>query len=219
MVNLLKNSLLKGAFLPCLAGVFLISAGCILGFPYVKSILGSHELPSPETVITTSLDRPSEDSVSESLSYNVAANLPRRILIPSLTKTGFIQQVSNDQAGRIASPTNIHLAGWYVKSEKPGDPGLSIIGGHISGAFNDGIFIRLSTMKVGDIFSIEYGDMSTRSFKVKQVRAVSLEEANTALFDHDESLVAQLNLITCDGPYDAKKQTYSDRVIVVSERI
>jgi LPXTG-site transpeptidase (sortase) family protein len=149
----------------------------------------------------------------------VPADKPRRLTIPAIGLDAFIQQVSTDQNHRIAVPDNINLAGWYTRSVPPGETGLSIIDGHVTGQYTPGVFYNLGKLRVGDVVAVEYGGNSaTYSFRVKSLRAVPANEATDVLFTRDESIVNQLNLITCSA-YNSGSGHYDDRTIVVTERI
>jgi hypothetical protein len=186
---------------------------------WLEAIHGDPLVPTPHVTITKSIAHPSEAVIPSPFAYSVAPGYPRSIHIPSIAAEGFIQQVDLDDHGRITVPTNIHVAGWYIRSALPGDPGLSILDGHLSGAYSEGIFLRLATLKQDDTFTIEKGDLSHLTFKVKKVMTVGLADADAALLSRDTTIGSQLNIITCEGSYDHTTHTYDKRVIVVSEKI
>lgn len=172
-------------------------------------------VPPSSEIATQSPDKPSEESVPSG--YSVPADQPKEISLPSINTKGFIQRVSVDNNNQIVAPGNIHMAGWYVGSSKPGASGLSIIDGHVQGVYDKGIFHDLIRLKVDDTFTISYGDGSTKQFQVVKVQAVPLGQATTALFERDTSIKNQLNVITCGGKYVASTNTYDGRVIVTAE--
>jgi LPXTG-site transpeptidase (sortase) family protein len=170
----------------------------------------------PDEVVTYSTGRPSEREVKE---YEVAPDMPRRIDLKSIKKSGYIQMVGVDQNGNIAVPTNVLMAGWYVSSVRPGDLGLSIITGHRDGILKKGVFRYLGDLKKGDEFEIEYGDRSKKVFKVVDSKEVTVEDAYKLMYEKRDNIEKQLNLITCVGTYDKKAQTYDKRILIVSEAI
>lgn len=174
-------------------------------------------IPTGHRVETTSTDRPSEQPVPDT--YSVPADKPLSIQLPSIKSKGFIQQVSVDKKNQMVVPSNVHMAGWYTGSPLPGDPGLSIIDGHVNGLYAKGIFKDLSKLKAGDTFTVTYGDKTIRTFKVKKLQTVSASDADTSLYVRDNAIAKQLNLITCTGRYEKSSHTYDSRVIVVAERI
>jgi LPXTG-site transpeptidase (sortase) family protein len=169
--------------------------------------------PSP---VAHSNRAPSEQPVG--LPYNVPPNQPKQISLPTIDTTGYIQQVGTI-AGGVGTPDSIFMAGWYNQTVKPGAAGLSIIDGHVQGAYKPGVFKNLINLKSGDTFTVTFGDNSVRTFKVLRLQSYSVTDAAPALFARDTSIKAQLNLITCTGKYDTVNKQFNQRLVVVSERI
>lgn len=168
-------------------------------------------------VITYSTNEPDEIKPGkQSYQWRGAADEPRYIKLPTIEVEGFIQKVGVDQNQEIAVPTNIHIAGWFVDSVKPGQPGLSIIDGHINGRGSDGIFVNLEKLKKGDTYTVEFGDGTSKEFKVTDVTSVETKDAPSVLFSQDPNNSSQLNLITCGGNFDTNSRSYDKRVIISS---
>jgi LPXTG-site transpeptidase (sortase) family protein len=174
---------------------------------------------SPEETVSISTDAPSETPVPVDSDYQVAPDMPRSIHLPTIGTEGLIQKVGVDQTGSVAVPNNVHMAGWFRDSAKPGDPGLSIIDGHVHGVYEPGVFVDLAKLKAGDEYTVNYGDGSVRSFKVDAVEIVVTADATKALYANEGAAAAQLNLITCTGTYDKAAQSYDKRVIVRSTQL
>jgi LPXTG-site transpeptidase (sortase) family protein len=168
------------------------------------------------SVITHSTDTPDETPPTAACAdYQVAPTHPQRIDLPSIGAGGCIEQVSIDQHGQIAVPTNIYTAAWFVNSALPGQPGLSIIDGHISGRYNtDGIFEHLDQLKANDTFTITLGNGTPLNYRVLKQQSVPLDKAVEELQTRDQSVTSQLNIITCDGQYNKKTKLYDHRIIV-----
>lgn len=175
--------------------------------------------PTPNRVVTESISKPSEQAVADDGTYKVATDQPKKIIINSIGVNGYIQKVDKDNNSNISAPTNINYAGWYVRSTIPGQPGLSIIDGHVSGRYSPGIFANLKRMQIGQIFSVQFGDDSMRRFEVIDRRQVINSQAADFLFIKRDDLVSQLNLITCEGVYDDKSRQYKDRLVLVTKLI
>ena len=139
--------------------------------------------------------------------------------MPTIKTKGFIQKVGVDKNNQIVAPGNIHMAGWYTGSVKPGEPGLSIIDGHVNGVYAKAVFYDLIRLKPNDTFTVTYGDNSVRSFRVVKIEAVPVDQATKVLFNRDPAIKSQLNVITCGGKYIASTKTYDGRVIVAAEAI
>jgi LPXTG-site transpeptidase (sortase) family protein len=171
-------------------------------------------VPGANSVATVTPEKPSEQAVPSN--YSVPADQPLSISLPTIQAEGFIQKVGVDRSNQMVAPGNINMAGWYVKSVKPGERGLSIINAHVHGVYRKGLFYNLANLKQGDTFSVTYGDHTVRKFQVKRVDKVALKDADRYLYAHYTAIPRQLNLITCGGSYNAKNKTYDGRVIVTA---
>jgi len=173
-------------------------------------------IPAPTHTATQSPDKPSEQPVP---SYSVPADQPKEITLPAIKAKGFIQKVGVDKNNQIVAPGNIHMAGWYTGSPKPGEPGLSIIDGHVNGVYAKAVFHDLIRLKPDDTFTVSYGDNSVRSFRVVKVDSVPVDQATKALFNRDQTIKNQLNVITCGGKFIKSSNSYEKRVIVMAEAV
>ncbi len=144
---------------------------------------------------------------------------PKKIIISKLAVDNFIQQVGTNEKNEVAAPTNIYLAGWYNKSVRPGQKGLSIIDGHLDGYTKPGIFNKLGSLSMGDEYEVELGSGDKKKFRVLKAETVDTDKAVGVLFSQNLKVKSQLNLITCGGNYDKNKQLYDKRIIVSSELI
>lgn len=180
-----------------------------------QATTGTAKLPDIATVVTADAAQPDEAKPNEQ-AYSVPADQPRRIMLDQIQGSGLIQRVGLTDSHALAAPTNIHFAGWYTDSVKPGDAGLSVIDGHVSGKYRDAIFKRLKDLRTGDTFGVEYGDASVRTFTVVAVSTVPEKDAAALLFTKHDDIAKQLNVITCGGAFTAATQRFADRTIVVA---
>lgn len=167
-------------------------------------------------VVTDSIREPEETVPTECKTVGV---LPKEISFPSLKKNGCMQLVGVDREGNIAVPTNVHVAGWYINSVKPGDKGLSIIVGHRDGITKPGIFRDIDKLQVGDAFTLEFGDKKKRTFEVLDVAVLSIKDTYDKMYERQDGVEQQLNLVSCIGTFDKKQRTYDKRVVVVAKRV
>lgn len=169
-----------------------------------------------EKVITVSTDKPSEVKPT-SYKWTGAAADPKKLTIPGIGVDAFVQAVGVDQHKQIAVPNNIFLAGWYAKSVVPGQAGLSVIDGHVTGLHNPGVFTRLSDLHTGDTFQVVRGDDVVLTFTVRATQLVDVADAENVLFNQLPNVKSQLDLITCGGSYIPSLHVYNKRLIVLSE--
>lgn len=201
----------------------IVGLACLtfLGFWLVDYLRVTTEGPTSPTneTLSRSVDQPSEKPVTVNDDYLVPDDQPRVIEIPSINAKGYVQRVGVDADKVMVSPNNIAFTGWYVGSVAPGEKGVSIINGHAGGRYVDGIFKQLNRLTQGDEFRIQMGDASWRTFEVVSVKAFSVAEAQAPLYHDDPAIENELHLITCDGAFDDRTQTYDQRLIVVAKRI
>ena len=169
--------------------------------------------------VTFSTTKPSEIKPDKNTyQWKGVANDPKLIIMPTIGAEGFIQKVGTDQNKQVAVPNNIHLAGWFTDSVRPGDKGLSILDGHVDGVnTKEGVFGRIAKLAVNDLFGIELGDGKKLSYKVIAVASIDENKAAAVLFSQNPKIVSQLNMITCGGKFNRTTHSYDKRVIVSAE--
>jgi hypothetical protein len=203
-------------------GLFVVAGGLLVfsGVGLWQKYRATHNprpLPPPTKTVSASVTMPDETPIAAASHYQVPAGQPRQITLPTIGAEGFIQKVSIDQHGAIAVPSNVHMAGWYTGEAVPGEPGLSIMDGHVQGKYQPGIFQNLRRLKPKDTFSVAFGNGSSRQFEVVSVTLYATQEVTSHLFKKHGGIPAQLNLITCGGTYNTKSQQYDKRVLVISK--
>ena len=166
-------------------------------------------------VVSTTLETPAESSIALD-EYQIAADLPRLITMPTAGVEGIVQRVTTEKDNLPASPNNVHAAGWYDKSVKPGEIGLSIISGYTQGKYSKGVFYNLATVKPRDRFSITYGDGSVRNFLVVSQRVISVRVMPTEMFIKDPTISRQLTLITNAGAHENGTEAFNARTIITA---
>lgn len=175
---------------------------------------------SESGTITHSTDRPDESKKSaDEYQWQGAPDEPKKIRIPKIGVDSFVQRAGVDQNNQIAVPTNVHLTSWFADSQKPGQDGLSIIAGHVSGRTTDGIFKGLAQLAEGDQFEVELGNGQILHYKVLSTTSAKASESANLLFSQNPKVRSQLNLITCGGNFDARTNQYEERVIVYTQLI
>ena len=199
-------------------GLLLVTSG-IYQMVYRQFIFKNSASAPISSVLTETDETPDENEPDTAQPYIVPPNQPQRIVISSVGIDGLIQKVGTDKNGRVVAPSNIHFAGWYVDAKIPGEEGLSILDGHVSGKYADGIFKKLVAVKVNDTITITYGDGSSKKFIVIGSVTVPEAQASARLFDKKNDIASQLNLITCGGKYNKVTKTYEDRIIVIAKLV
>lgn len=147
--------------------------------------------------------------------YVVAPDLPRIITIPSQNAAARVTRQGMAADGTLQTPKNIYDTGWYEGSSKPGQGGAVLIDGHATGPTASGVFDNLDKLTPGQAITIERGDGHVLTYIVKETKIMPAQSVNMAqLLLPYQPGAKGLNLISCTGDYDAKTNTYADRVIV-----
>lgn len=200
-------------------GVSLLTFAGLNIWQWYSHTQGTSSPPNPHKTIVRSTDKPDERPVAADAEYNAPADQPKKIIIPSINTSGFIQPVGKDQFGNVGVPTNIHFAGWYVKSVKPGEPGLSVIDGHVSSLYGTALFAKLGNLKKDDEVQVQFGDNSIRSFRVVEKRNLPEPKTSAFLLTKRDDIAQQLNLVTCGGTFNKRSDKYDNRLVVVTKRV
>jgi len=160
--------------------------------------------------------KPNDTAISQ---YMVAADLPRYLQIPKLGVNARVMQVGVDSSGALGTPNNVYDTAWYTGSAKPGQPGATLIDGHVSSWTTHGVFYGLNKLKAGDQLQIEKGDGSILNYKVVktqtyQANNVDMQAAITPITAGKSGL----NLISCTGHVIKGTSQFDQRVIVFAEQ-
>jgi len=221
-LNSLKQAKLQTALVGMAVCVFVV--GAVVSLQTVKT---NHAATAQVAALTkrassgtNSSDTPSEEKPSEAAvrNYVVAADMARYIKIPKLDVNARVLQVGITKSGALDTPNNIYDAAWYSGSAKPGQPGATLIDGHVSGWTSHGVFYGIKNLAAGDAIQIERGDGKTLNYKVVKVQIYDAGNVDMqAAVNPVTPGSSGLNLITCDGQVKAGTSQYNKRVVVFAE--
>jgi hypothetical protein len=154
-------------------------------------------------------------TLSAFASYTVPANLPRYIFISKLSVQAIIKPLGLTTTGELATPNNVYDTGWYTKSSAPGQPGVTVIDGHVSSWTTNGVFYGLKTLELGDTIQIERGDGTIVNFTVIKKQVYSYQQVDmSALLSPIDASKPGLNLITCTGDVIKGTNDFTERIVV-----
>lgn len=152
----------------------------------------------------------------------VATSSPIRIVIPAVSIDGNVIPVGIGKTGNMAVPVKFSDVGWYRYGPVPGQKGNAVMAGHVdNGSGEPGTFYNLKNVKVGDEVFVENTLGEKIKFVVKAIRLVdysnpSKEDMDSIFGKSDQE---HLNLITCEGTWIPEKKTYSNRLVIFTERV
>lgn len=110
----------------------------------------------------------------------------------------------------IPEPTEV---GWFDAGPAPGQPGTTVIAGHIDLFGVDGAFLRLSDLPVGAVVTLVSADGADHVYVVRRRLLISQRALATAHIFRAGG-PSRLVLLSCGGAYDAATHLYLDNVVV-----
>jgi sortase (surface protein transpeptidase) len=126
-----------------------------------------------------------------------------------------VLQVGITKDGALATPSNVFDSAWYKQSAKPGQPGATLIDGHVSSWTTNGVFYGIKKLVAGDTITIERGDGTKLDYSVVKTMTYQADAVDMAsLIKPVTAGKSGLNLITCGGKYDTKSGEFTQRIAV-----
>lgn len=149
---------------------------------------------------------------------DIIPGLPVRLKIPKINLDVQIEYVGIDSKGAIAAPKIQENVAWFNLSPYPGKIGSAIITGHYGWKNKrPAVFDNLYKLHQGDKIYIEDNGGLIMSFVVKGNRRYDpMADATDILISKDGK--AHLNLITCEGDWDAVAKSYSQRLVIFTDK-
>ena len=152
--------------------------------------------------------------------YTVAPDLPRYLIIPKLTVKARVGAVGLTKAGAIGSPTNVYDTDWYNGSSKPGQPGVTLIDGHVSSWTTHGVFYSLDKLQAGDAIQIERGDGALLNYSVVKTQTYDADNIDmSAVLSPVDPTKSGLNLITCAGDVIKGTNEFNERIVIFASQV
>jgi LPXTG-site transpeptidase (sortase) family protein len=147
---------------------------------------------------------------------------PVRLRIPAIGVDTSVFPIGLAPDGTLAVPQpgpRLNTAAWFENSPTPGQPGPSIIEGHVDSADGPSVFLRLGAIKPGDRVVVERADGRTLTFEVNAVRDFLKSEFPTTLvYGGDRLSQPTLRLITCSD-FDASIQHHVGNEVVFAHLV
>ena len=179
--------------------VGVVLAGALVSF----GLLGTFRTDSsPRTAATTA----------------VRVGVPARLEIPKIRVNAAVEQTGLTRQGLMGVPKDPDNAAWYKHGPRPGETGSAVIDGHFD--WDNGtpaVFDDLRKLRPGDKVMVTDRQGTTISFTVRKSRNYSPEADATSVFRSSDGK-AHLNLITCTGVWNQGRNSYSQRLVVFSDR-
>ncbi|MGW3497912.1 class F sortase [Streptomyces sp. NPDC001020] len=159
--------------------------------------------------------KPGSNTPEPATRKRLPRSAPKRIVIPQIAVNAPFTPLSLSASGQLNAPPvkNANLVGWYKDGASPGEPGTSIVVGHVDTKTGPAVFVFLRTLRPGSKVDITRADGSVAGFIVD-----SVETFNKASFPdarvYGNARTPQLRLITCGGNYNRSVHDYEANVVV-----
>lgn len=155
----------------------------------------------------------------QSMLKPASPGLPLRIKIPKINVNARVEYVGITLQGAMDVPKGPANVAWFNLGPRPGDTGSAVIAGHEG--WKNGIpavFDNVHKLRKGDIISIEDKWGTIFTFIVREIRVYDLKEDASAVFRSSDGK-AHLNLITCAGAWNKITKSYSNRLVIFTDRL
>lgn len=131
----------------------------------------------------------------------LGASRPVLISIPAIAVRSRVNTIGLNHDGTLAVPQpgpHLDQAAWFRNSPTPGQPGPSIIEGHVDSDSGPSVFFRLGSVRPGDRIRVLRADGIRVTFTVNAVRNFKKSHFPTDVVYGAKDLgQSQLRLITC----------------------
>ncbi len=115
--------------------------------------------------------------------------------------------------GEMEAPPNGDVIGWYRMSARPGQPGNSVLSGHVDWGKKAAVFWGLRNLKQGDSIEVRDANGNVHTYAVEWNQSFAWNSAPVDKIVGATS-TSVLTLITCDGAFDSRQNQYLERRVV-----
>ncbi len=138
---------------------------------------------------------------------------PSRLQIPAIAVDAPIDSYGLLENGEMDVPNDIVSTGWYKNGYMPGEPGNSVIAGHVDGKNGPAVFYDIGKLKQGDEVIVTGENGAELTFVVERLEIYPFDDSPIReIFGFSNG--SHLNLITCTGEYNKGGSYYEDRLVV-----
>ncbi len=171
--------------------------------------------PAPSTIPAPGEASP-EQAASERTSP-LDASMPVHLAIPAIGVSSKVFPIGKTPSGALGVPQpgpRLNTVAWYGQSPTPGQPGPSVLLGHVDSVDGPSVFFKLGDVQDGDKVRIQRRDGVTVVFTVNAVRDFKKARFPTRLVYGGRDLsTPQLRLITCSDFVESIHHHVGDEVV------
>lgn len=210
------------------AVLWTIALAAVVAGAVVLVIALHAQASAPTPRAAGSIDPPSSTSPTSDPSASAAASArpaapplgasaPRTIEIPSIGLRSKVNPIGLAPDGSIAVPQpgpTLDQAAWFKNSPTPGQPGPSVIEGHVDSASGPSVFFELGKLKPGQQVRITRADGTRLTFTVDAIRDYLKSKFPTsAVYGAKNLHTPALRLITCSQYDTATRHHVGNQVV------
>ena len=137
------------------------------------------------------------------------------VRLPSVDVRSALVPLDVGPDGALVPPADPDVAGWYVRASAPGEPGPTVIAGHVDSRTGPAVFARLDRLSAGDRVEVARSDGQAFAYRVVTVERYPKDAFPTARV-YGPTPGPELHLITCGGSFDRRIGHYRDNVVVTA---
>jgi len=166
-------------------------------------------------------------SGSASLTANMAtlykqekanSGLPVRLKIPTINIDTAIEHVGITSDGAMDIPKDRANVAWFELGQRPGENGSAVIAGHYGWKNKKAsAFDNLYKLHKGDKLYIEDNKGRVISFVVRENRRYDPKADASDVFSSNDGK-SHLNLVTCEGVWNKAQKSYSQRLVIFTDK-
>jgi LPXTG-site transpeptidase (sortase) family protein len=189
-----------------------LSAALLFYFiPKSLNLLANRRVQSNLALLTANINAPYEQE-------KVNIGLPVYLKIPAINVDSAVEYVGLTSGGAMDVPKNQNNVAWLELGQRPGENGSAVIAGHYG--WKNGkasVFDNLYKLRKGDKLYIEDDKGVIISFVMRGSRRYNSNADASDVFVSNDGK-AHLNLITCEGTWDKVSKSYSERLVIFTDK-
>lgn len=146
------------------------------------------------------------------------ASAPVSITIPAIDVKSEVFPIGKAPDGTLQVPSGPRedQTAWFENSPTPGQPGPSVIEGHVDTEQGPSVFFRLGDLRPGDEVHVTREDGVRVTFTVRRLKTYAKDRFPTELVYGGNLGTPTLRLITCDN-FDRSEGTHTANLIAFAE--
>jgi hypothetical protein len=168
-------------------------------------------------VIQRSLAIASSPTAQSSFLAGEEALTPVAVEIPATGVDANVVPEPVEPDGALVIPAP-HLVGWDEDGPAPGQPGTTLLAGHVDDFGVPGAFLRLDAVPLGATVTVDTAGGGVFRYRVVE-RLVQPQSALVSSHLLQTTGAPRLVLMSCGGVYDPSVHLYEDNIVIVAQQV